>query len=546
MNSNKNNARHNLSSCVEFRSKKEIAIAGNVDGEKTWNNLDQNVLRKIFLSGGFTTAMPASCVCKYWRDVGKPIARELNPIKGRIMKQLGMARKLARKNSYYSYYDDSSSSDEEDVEEIDEAKLKRERESVRKFVIDKEEEITQKRLDNALLLREGEAQRHCKFRYQRRRYGGHYNLFNIRNSVARLLLPPVYSDGGKIPTKKLLDDNWGLWDFAARLFHREERTGMNKLLRVYVSRQMVYRRRALMVGFEQLGIPARFLDSAKYRKVREFIEYGEGHVLGARRKKRTVRVQNVLESMFNVYNQGQGEARMAESVLRFNEVKATVLRELKSFEDDKALGERAFKMHFVPKEKKKKAAATKAKTTKKEKMAAKVVSKKKSATAAKDGSFFSERKSTTDFDESCALEASALRDLKLKRAKKRPVKDENNAWEFEGDEGDREKQEEKREELPRPVAKKMKIKEEEVVEEDSAPKIFGKTKNKRVKKEKALGSEALPLPVVVSAPDAKPMTLPETRRSSRARKPSKAAAAALAAATEMKATGNGKKRCKKV
>ena len=547
MNSNKNNARNNLSSCVEFRSKKEIAIAGNVDGEKTWNNLDQNVLRKIFLSGGFTTAMPASCVCKYWRDVGKPIARELNPIKGRIMKQLGMARKLARKNSYYSYYDDSSSSDEEDVvEEIDEAKLKRERESVRKFVIDKEEEITQKRLDNALLLREGEAQRHCKFRYQRRRYGGHYNLFNIRNSVARLLLPPVYSDGGKIPTKKLLDDNWGLWDFAARLFHREERTGMNKLLRVYVSRQMVYRRRALMVGFEQLGIPARFLDSAKYRKVREFIEYGEGHVLGARRKKRTVRVQNVLESMFNVYNQGQGEARMAESVLRFNEVKATVLRELKSFEDDKALGERAFKMHFVPKEKKKKAAATKAKTTKKEKMAAKVVSKKKSATAAKDGSFFSERKSTTDFDESCALEASALRDLKLKRAKKRPVKDENNAWEFEGDEGDREKQEEKREELPRPVAKKMKIKEEEVVEEDSAPKIFGKTKNKRVKKEKALGSEALPLPVVVSAPDAKPMTLPETRRSSRARKPSKAAAAALAAATEMKATGNGKKRCKKV
>jgi hypothetical protein len=541
MNSNKNNARNNLSSCVEFRSKKEIAIAGNVDGEKTWNNLDQNVLRKIFLAGGFTTAMPASCVCKYWRDVGKPIARELNPIKGRIMKQLGMARKLARKNSYYSYYDDSSSSDEEDVvEEIDEAKVKRERESVRKFVIDKEEEITQKRLDNALLLREGEAQRHCKFRYQRRRYGGHYNLFNIRNSVARLLLPPVYSDGGKIPTKKLLDDNWGLWDFAARLFHREERTGMNKLLRVYVSRQMVYRRRALMVGFEQLSIPARFLDSAKYRKVREFIEYGEGHVLGARRKKRTVRVQNVLESMFNVYNQGQGEARMAESVLRFNEVKATVLRELKSFEDDKELGQKAFKMHFVPKEKKKTAATKKAKTTKKEKMAAKVVSKKKSGTAAKDGSFFSEKNSTTDFNESCALEASAVRDLKLKRAKKRPIKDEDNALEFEGDEGDGEKQEEKREELPRPVAKKMKTKEEKVVEKDSNPRIFGKM----IKKEKALGSEALPLPVVVSAPDAKPTTLPETRRSSRARKPStKAAAAAVAAATEMKATGKGKKRC---
>ena len=235
---------------------------------------------------------------------------------------------------------------------------------------------------------------------------------------------------------------------------------------------------------------------------------------------------------------------MAESVLRFNEVKATVLRELKSFEDDKALGQEAFKMHFVPKEKKKTAATKKEKTTKKEKMAAKVVSKKKSGTAAKDGSFFSEKNSTTDFNESCALEASAVRDLKLKRAKKRPIKDEDNAWEFEGDEGDGEEQEEKREELPRPVAKKMKTKEEEVVEEDSAPKIFGKTKNKRVKKEKALGSAALPLPVVVSAPDAKPTTLPEMRRSSRARKPStKAAAAAVAAATEMKATGKGKKRC---
>jgi len=455
---------------VEFRSKKETAISGNVDGEKTWNNLDQNVLRKIFVTGGFTTAMPSSCVCKYWRQIGKPIAQELNPVKMRIKRQLDLARFGEQK----------------------------EQESSRKFVIiDKEEEITQKRLDNALLLQEGEAQRKCKFRYQRRRYGGHYNLFNIRNSVARLLLPPIDSNGGKMSTKKLLDENWGLWAFAARLFHREERTGMNKLLRVYVSRQMVYRRRALAVGFEELGIPAKFLDSAKYRKVREFIEYGEGHVLGARRKKRTVRVQNVLESMFKVYNQGQGEARIAESVLRFNIVKAAVLRELKSFEDDKALGDRAFKMHFAPKEEKKKTvlATKKAKTTKKEKMA------------------------------------------KTKAKKRKTIKDE--------EEADKEE----------PVAKKMKIKkEEEVVEEDSsAPKIFGKTKSKRVvKKDKTLGSsEALPLKkVVVPAPDAKPTltSLPETtRRSSRARKPSTkfSAAAAVAKAAEMKkATGKGnKKRC---
>ena len=290
-------------------------------------------------------------------------------MKMRIKRQLDLARKVA--NSYYSY-DSSSESDKEekDGEALDEAKLKeKELQSARKFVIDKEEEITQKRLDNALLLQEGEAQRKCKFRQKRRRYGGHYNLFNIRNSVASLLLPPRDSDGGKMSTKKVLDENWGLWAFAARLFHREERTQMNKLLRVYVSRQMVYRRRALAVGFEELGIPAKFLNSAKYRKVREFIEYGEGRVLGARRKKRTVRVQKVLESMFNVYNQGQGEARMAESVLRFNEVKASVLRELKSFEDDKALGDRAFKMHFAPKEEKKntaKAATKVAKTTKKE------------------------------------------------------------------------------------------------------------------------------------------------------------------------------------
>ena len=71
---------------------------------------------------------------------------------------------------------------------------------------------------------------------------------------------------------------------------------------------------------------------------------------------------------------------MAESVLRFNEVKASVLRELKSFEDDKALGDRAFKMHFAPKEEKKKTAkaATKAaKTTKKEPQMAKTKAKKR-------------------------------------------------------------------------------------------------------------------------------------------------------------------------
>ena len=503
--SNKNNARNKISQCVEFRSKKETAIRGNIDGEKTWNNLDQNVLRKIFLAGGFTTAMPSSCVCKYWREIGKPIARELNPVKMRIKRQLDLARKAA--NSYYSY-DSSSESDKEeaDGEALDEAKLKeKEVQSARKFVIDKEEEITQKRLDNALLLQEGEAQRKCKFRQKRRRYGGHYNLFNIRNSVERLLLPPRDSDGGKMSTKKVLDENWGLWAFAARLFHREERTQMNKLLRVYVSRQMVYRRRALAVGFEELGIPAKFLNSAKYRKVREFIEYGEGHVLGARRKKRTVRVQNVLESMFNVYNQGQGEARMAESVLRFNEVKASVLRELKSFEDDKALGDRAFKMHFAPKEEKK----TKAKTTKKDKMA------------------------------------------KTKAKKRKTIKDEEK-------EADKEFQVNNlSNKLSRSTAKKMKIKKEEevVLEEDSAKtKIFGKTKSKRVvkKEDKTLNSEkTLPKkPVVVPAPEAAKPTLtllPETqRRSSRARKPStKAAASAVAKASEMKkATGKGtKKRC---
>ena len=280
-----------------------------------------------------------------------------------------------------------------------------------------------------------------------------------------------------------------------------------------MSRQMVYRRRALAVGFEELGIPAKFLNSAKYRKVREFIEYGEGHVLGARYKKRTVRVQKVLESMFNVYNQGQGEARMAESVLRFNEVKASVLRELKSFEDDKALGNRAFKMHFAPKEEKKKTAkaATKvAKTTRKEPQMTKTKAKK--------------RKSIKD-EEKEADKEFQVNNLSNK--------------------------------LSRSTAKKMKIKKEEevVLEEDSAKtKIFGKTKSKRkVKKDKTLNSsEALPLQkVVVPAPeDAKPTKtlLPETtRRSSRARKPSaKAAAAAVAkAATEMKkATGKGtKKRC---
>ena len=115
---------------------------------------------------------------------------------------------------------------------------------------------------------------------------------------------------------------------------------------------------------------------------------------------------------------------------------------------------------------------------------------------------------------------------KTKAKKRKTIKDE--------EEADKEE----------PVAKKMKIKkEEEVVEEDSsAPKIFGKTKSKRVvKKDKTLGSsEALPLKkVVVPAPDAKPTLtlLPETtRRSSRARKPSAkfSAAAAVAKATEMK------------
>ena len=87
-------------SCVEFRGVHETAVPGNTDGEVTWNNLDQNVLRKIFLDGGFTTAMPASCVCKYWREVGKPIARKLNPIKRRLKKQLDKS-----KYSYW-WYDD--------------------------------------------------------------------------------------------------------------------------------------------------------------------------------------------------------------------------------------------------------------------------------------------------------------------------------------------------------------------------------------------------------------------------------------------------------
>ena len=45
--SNKNNARNKISQCVEFRSKKETAIRGNIDGEKTWNNLDQRVEENI-------------------------------------------------------------------------------------------------------------------------------------------------------------------------------------------------------------------------------------------------------------------------------------------------------------------------------------------------------------------------------------------------------------------------------------------------------------------------------------------------------------------
>ena len=98
-------------SCVEFRGVHETAVPGNTDGEVTWNNLDQNVLRKIFLDGGFTTAMPASCVCKYWREVGKPIARKLNPIKRRLKKQLDKS-----KYSYW-WYDDYPEEDEEEEED---------------------------------------------------------------------------------------------------------------------------------------------------------------------------------------------------------------------------------------------------------------------------------------------------------------------------------------------------------------------------------------------------------------------------------------------
>ena len=89
---------------------------------------------------------------------------------------------------------------------------------------------------------------------------------------------------------------------------------------------------------------------------------------------------------------------------------------------------------------------------------------------------------------------------------------------------------------------------EVVVEEDSAKtKMFGKTKSERVvkKEDKTLNSEkTLPKkPVVVPAPEAAKPTLtllPETtRRSSRAKKPSTKAAAAVT-----KATGKGtKKRC---
>ena len=75
---------------------------------------------------------------------------------------------------------------------------------------------------------------------------------------------------------------------------------------------------------------------------------------------------------------------------------------------------------------------------------------------------------------------------------------------------------------------KIKKEEEDVEEDSSAPKIFGKTKSKRkVKKDKTPNSsEALPLQKVVVPflpEDAKPTKtlLPETtRRSSRARKPS--------------------------
>lgn len=411
-------------SCVEFRGVHETAVPGNTDGEVTWNNLDQNILRKIFLDGGFTTAMPASCVCKYWREVGKPIARKLNPIKRRLKKQLDKS-----KYSYYWFADDYPEEDEEEVN---------------KFIISEKKEITQKKLEDALLLKEGELKRNCKFRAQKRTGGGYFHFYNIRDSVEIMLLPFEYMED--MSTSELLDENWGVWGFASRLFHREERTKINKRLKVYHNKKCIFRRRALMIGFEQLGIPAKFLDSEKYNNVREFIEFGEGHVVGARRKKREIRVRKVLKEMFKEYKGKNLGTSMEESALRFNEVKTTVLNEIEKLENDKALGNRVFQMHSAPKEK----------------TNAPVAAVKKSG---------------------------------KKRIKKEEMSEE---------------------ELPRPVAKKVK-KEEEMVT------LLNKTKKKKV--------SSKTLPRVVSAPS-EPSTLPEpkVRMSLRVRRPSAKASAAVAAA----------------
>ena len=409
-------------SCVEFRGVHETAVPGNTDGEVTWNNLDQNVLRKIFLDGGFTTAMPASCVCKYWREVGKPIARKLNPIKRRLKKQLDKS-----KYSYW-WYDDYPEEDEEEVN---------------KFIISEKKEITQKKLEDALLLKEGELKQNCKFRAQKRTGGGYFHFYNIRDSVEIMLRPFEYMED--MSTSELLEENWGVWEFASRLFHREERTKINKRLKVYHNKKCIFRRRALMVGFEQLGIPAKFLDSEKYKNVREFIEFGEGHVVGARSKKREILVRKVLKEMFKEYKGKNFKKCMEESALRFNEVKTTVLNEIEKLENDKALGNRVFQMHSAPKEK----------------TNAPVAAVKKSG---------------------------------KKRIKKEEMSEE---------------------ELPRPVAKKVK-KEEEMVT------LLNKTKKKKV--------SSKTLPRVVSAPS-EPSTLPEpkVRMSLRVRRPSAKASAAVAA-----------------
>ena len=424
----KKKKKNKSTSCVEFRGVHETAVPGNTDGEVTWNNLDQNVLRKIFLDGGFTTAMPASCVCKYWREVGKPIARKLNPIKRRLKKQLDKS-----KYSYW-WYDDYPEEDEEDEEDEEE---------VNKFIISEKKEITQKKLEDALLLKEGELKQNCKFRAQKRTGGGYFHFYNIRDSVEIMLRPFEYMED--MSTSELLEENWGVWEFASRLFHREERTKINKRLKVYHNKKCIFRRRALMVGFEQLGIPAKFLDSEKYKNVREFIEFGEGHVVGARSKKREIRVRKVLKEMFKEYKGKNLGTSMEESALRFNEVKTTVLNEIEKLENDKALGNRVFQMHSAPKEK----------------TNAPVAAVKKSG---------------------------------KKRIKKEEMSEE---------------------ELPRPVAKKVK-KEEEMVT------LLNKTKKKKV--------SSKTLPRVVSAPS-EPSTLPEpkVRMSLRVRRPSAKASAAVAA-----------------